>query len=63
MALRQPVLRAAWESEAAPHQRLHNVPALRAVGSAPWRAVLGRLGNPAGLAAAARRARVHVFAT
>ena len=62
MALRQPLLRAAWESEAAPHLRLHNVPALRAVGSAPWRAVLGHPGSPTGLATAARRARVHVSA-
>lgn len=61
VAVWQPMLRTAGQAEAAPHQRLHNVLALRAVGDAPRRAVLGHPGSPAPcLGAPAGRPGLHV---
>lgn len=59
----QPMLRAAGQAEASPHQRLHNVLALRAVGDAPRRAVLGHPGSPTRLGTRARRSSLPVPAS
>jgi len=60
VAMWQPMLRAERESEATPHQRLHDVPTLWAVGCPAWRTFLGRPGYPAGLGTVARRPHMHV---